>query len=76
MAFANNGRFEKFGNKVWLSSPSMYPESMRYVMEAYETNLMSTVGANINMVKKLRQKHLELNMLLHYLVVQRHFICV
>lgn len=52
MAFANNGRFEKFGNKVWLSSPSMYPESMRYVMEAYETNWMSTVGANINMVEK------------------------
>ena len=53
MAFANNGRFEKFGNKVWLSSPSMYPESMRYVMEAYETNWMSTVGANINMVEKI-----------------------
>ncbi len=30
----------------------MYPESMRYVMEAYETNWMSTVGANINEVEK------------------------
>lgn len=37
MAFVNNGRFEKFSNKVWLSSPSMYSDSMRYVMEAYET---------------------------------------
>lgn len=41
MAFINNRRFEKFENKVWLSSPTMYPESMKYVMEAYETNWMS-----------------------------------
>lgn len=53
MAFVNNGRFEKFENKVWLSSPTMYPESMRYVMEAYETNWMSTVGKNINEVERL-----------------------
>lgn len=38
--------------KCWLSSPTMYPDSMRYVMEAYETNWMSTVGANINEVEK------------------------
>ena len=53
MAFTNDGRFEKFQNKVWLSSPTMYENSMRYVMEAYETNWMSTVGANINEVEKL-----------------------
>lgn len=38
--------------KLWLSSPTMYPDSMRYVMEAYETNWMSTVGANINAVEE------------------------
>ena len=53
MAFVNDGRFEKFENKVWLSSPTMYPDSMRYVMEAYETNWMSTVGANINEVERI-----------------------
>ena len=37
-------KMERFSEKVWLSSPTMYPESMRYVMEAYETNWMSTVG--------------------------------
>lgn len=52
MAFVNNSRFKKFENKVWLSSPTMYPDSMRYVMEAYETNWMSTVGKNINEVEK------------------------
>ena len=53
MAFINEGRFEKFENQVWLSSPSMYADSMRYVMEAYETNWMSTVGANINEVERV-----------------------
>ena len=45
--------FEAFPQKVLLSSPSMYKTSMQYVMEAYETNWMSTVGANINEVERL-----------------------
>lgn len=45
--------FEAFPQKVWLSSPSMYKTSMQYVMEAYETNWMSTVGANINEVERV-----------------------
>lgn len=50
--FAEN-TIDKFANKVWLSSPTMYPDSMRYVMEeAYETNWVSTVGANINEIEK------------------------
>lgn len=56
MAFVNDRTFVKFGNKVWLSSPTMYPDSMRYVMEAYETNWMSTVGQNINEVEKVAAK--------------------
>ena len=35
-------RFEK---KVWLSSPTMHGDEIKYVTEAYETNWMSTVGA-------------------------------
>ena len=50
--FNSDNNYEKFENKVWLSSPTMYSDSMRYVMEAYETNWMSTVGANINEVEK------------------------
>lgn len=38
--------------KVWLSSPTMHGEEIKYVQEAYETNWMSTVGANINEVEK------------------------
>ena len=50
--FNPDNNFEKFENKVWLSSPTMYSDSMNYVMEAYESNWMSTVGANIKEVEK------------------------
>lgn len=54
MTFINNGRFEKFPNKVWLASPTMHDGAeMKYVKEAYDTNWMSTVGANINEVEKV-----------------------
>ena len=53
MAFTSKEKFEKFNDKIWLSSPTMYPESMKYVMEAYETTWMSTVGANINEVERV-----------------------
>ena len=56
MAFKNDGRFQKFENKVWLSSPTMYPESMQYALEAYKTNWMSTVGENISEVEKIAAK--------------------
>ncbi len=44
---------EKFKNRVWLSSPTMHGEEIKYVTEAYETNWMSTVGENINEVERL-----------------------
>lgn len=53
MAFKNDGRFQKFENKVWLSSPTMHGEELQYIKEAYETNWMSTVGENINQVEHL-----------------------
>ena len=42
----------KFDKKVWLSSPTMHGAEMEYIKEAYETNWMSTVGANIDEVEK------------------------
>jgi len=44
---------EKFEKKVWLSSPTMHGDEIKFVKEAYETNWMSTVGANINEVERL-----------------------
>ena len=42
-----------FANKIWLSSPTMHGEELQYITEAYETNWMSTVGANIDEVERL-----------------------
>lgn len=45
--------FKAFENRIWLSSPTMHGEELQYVTEAYETNWMSTVGANINEVERI-----------------------
>ena len=42
-----------FENKVWLSSPTMHGEELKYMTEAYETNWMSTVGKNIDEAERL-----------------------
>ena len=42
-----------FEKKIWLASPTMHGEELRYMTEAYETNWMSTVGANINEVERM-----------------------
>ena len=42
-----------FEKKVWLSTPTMHGEELKYITEAYETNWMSTVGENINEVERL-----------------------
>ena len=44
---------KSFQSKVWLSSPTMHGPELEYVKEAYETNWMSTVGANINEAERL-----------------------
>lgn len=45
--------FKPFEKKIWLSSPTMHGDEMKYIQEAYETNWMSTVGKNINEVEKI-----------------------
>lgn len=47
----NKKKFEKLENKVWLSSPTMHGDELKYMTEAFETNWMSTVGENINQVE-------------------------
>lgn len=45
--------FKPFASKVWLSSPTMHGEELKYMTEAYQTNWMSTVGKNINEAERL-----------------------
>jgi len=51
--FVRSGEFKPFANKVWLASPTMHGEELKYITEAYETNWMSTVGTNINEVEHI-----------------------
>lgn len=41
-----------FEQKLWLSSPTMHGDELKYVTEAYESNWMSTVGKNIDEVER------------------------
>lgn len=51
--FKRKDQFEPFKEKVWLASPTMHGDELRYMTEAYETNWMSTVGENINEVERI-----------------------
>lgn len=51
---------KKFENKIWLSSPTMHGEEMKYVKQAYDANWMSTVGENINEVERIAAEKAEM----------------
>lgn len=53
MAYNKSNKVEPFEKKLWLASPTMHGEELKYMQEAYETNWMSTVGANINEVERI-----------------------
>ncbi len=42
-----------FKNKVWLSSPTMHGDEIKYIEEAYKSNWMSTVGFNIDEIERI-----------------------
>ena len=42
-----------FKKHIFLASPTMHGEELKYMSEAYKTNWMSTVGENINEVERI-----------------------
>ena len=53
--FKSDPRFKgisPFPNKLWLSSPTMHGDELKYVTEAIQTNWVSTVGENIDVIEK------------------------
>lgn len=42
-----------FEKKVWLSSPTMHGEELKYVTEAYDKNWITTAGENVNECERL-----------------------
>ena len=49
-----------FDKKVWLASPTMHGDELKYITEAYDSNWMSTVGANINEVEHIAAQKAEM----------------
>lgn len=52
MAFNRSADIKPFERKIWLSSPTMHGDELRWVEEAIQTNWVSTVGTNINEVER------------------------
>ena len=50
--FNKEHAFTKFQDKVWLATPTMHGDELKYMKEAFDTNWMSTVGKNINEVEE------------------------
>ena len=44
---------KRFEAKVWLSTPTMHGDELKYMTEAFQTNWMSTIGENIDEVERL-----------------------
>ena len=42
-----------FKKRIWLSSPTMHGDELKYMTEAYDTNWMSTLGHNIEEVERI-----------------------
>lgn len=62
--FKLDQRFQQitpFEKKVWLSSPTMHGEELKYIHDAYYSNWMSTVGTNINEMEKLLAEYVGVN---------------
>lgn len=57
--YVRRSDIKPFDKKVWLASPTMHGEEMRYITEVYETNWMSTVGVNINEVERIAAQKAE-----------------
>ena len=56
----NTTDFTRFEEKIWLSSPTMHGDEMKYIQQAYDSNWMSTVGENINEVERIAAEKAEM----------------
>ena len=45
--------YKAFEKRIYLSSPTMHGDELKYMKEAFDTNWMSTVGANINELERI-----------------------
>lgn len=51
-------KFERFENRVWLSSPTMHGEEQQFVKEAFDTNWVAPLGPNVDEFERMVAKYL------------------
>lgn len=44
--------YKPFENRIYISSPTMHGEELKYITDAYNTNWVSTIGENIDAIEK------------------------
>ena len=44
---------DTFVNRIWLASPTMHGDEMKYITEAFDTNWVSTEGSNLGVLEHL-----------------------
>ncbi|WP_170236532.1 DegT/DnrJ/EryC1/StrS family aminotransferase [Streptococcus hyovaginalis] len=49
-----------FDKKIWLSSPTMHGDELKYMQEAYDTNWMTTAGSNLVEVEKILKDYMDM----------------
>lgn len=50
--FRKSKEIKAFEKKIYLASPTMHGDELKYMTEAFETNWMSTIGSNIDEIEK------------------------
>lgn len=53
--FINDPKFEgiePFEKKIWLASPTMHEEELKWINDAFDKNWITTAGENINVIEK------------------------
>lgn len=51
--FTCDNKITPFVKKVWLSSPTMHGDELKWMTDAFDKNWMSTVGENINEAERM-----------------------
>ncbi len=49
---------EKFEEKIWLATPTMHGDELKYIKAAFDENYITTAGKNVNEVERLAAEKL------------------
>ena len=44
---------KRFEEKLWLSTPTMHDDELKYIHDAFDKNWITTAGENINEVERI-----------------------